>query len=236
MSPQPARTIARLTAWPRIVFHLVRYSADRERNLSSAFDADDCTRHLRASDESMRRILEDPASRDFVERRFLDLEIDLERFRALPAGTLGRSFADFVEGGAFDPDLTRPDRLSPSCDKTYVLYRMRQCHDIWHVVTGFDASHEGEVGLQGFSLSQVHSPMSAIALAATTIDMLLGPYTTSSIRGTMSALAVGWELGQRARPLFGVDWDQHWERPLADVRAELGLGCGDGLQASRPAA
>ena len=224
MAPTDTTRLDRLTAWPRILFHLVRYSANRERNLQSAFDADDLTRHLRASDESLRKITEDPASRARIDARFTALTIDLPRFRALPADTLGGAFARFIADGDFDADLTRPDRLAPGDDKSYVLFRLRQCHDIWHVVTGFDASHAGEVGLQGFSLAQLHSPMSAIALAGVTIDLLFGPYTAQSIGDTMTALARGWQMGRSAAPLFGVDWDVYWERPLAEVRQELGVG------------
>ena len=36
------------------MFHLVKYSTNRDQNLQSAFDADDLTQHLRASDESLR--------------------------------------------------------------------------------------------------------------------------------------------------------------------------------------
>jgi ubiquinone biosynthesis protein Coq4 len=217
------------------LFHLVKYSTNRDQNLQSAFDADDLTQHLRASDESLRRICEDPASHALVERRFVGLNIDLDHFATLPDGSLGRAFLAFMEGGDFDVDLTRPERVLPSGPKSYVLFRLRQCHDIWHVVTGFDTSHEGEVGLQGFSLSQLHSPMSAIALAGTSIDMLFGPYTSSTIRGTMSALAAGWEMGQRSRPLFSVDWDAHWHRPLNEVRAELGVDAFDMTRLARAA-
>ncbi|MFT4625903.1 MAG: ubiquinone biosynthesis protein COQ4 [Myxococcota bacterium] len=216
-------SLDRVTAWPRILLHMVWYALDRESHLQSAFDMDDLTRHLRASDESLRRICEDPLSRVRITARFTDLNVDLERFRGLADGTLGRELARLYEGGGFEPDLTRPERLLPRCDKSYILYRLRQCHDIWHVLTGFDTSHEGEVGLQGFSLAQLHSPTSAIALAGTTIDMLFGPFDAQRIGGTMSALTIGWEMGKRARPMFPIDWDAYWERPLASLREELGI-------------
>lgn len=39
----------------------------------------------------------------------------------------------------------------------------------------------------------------------------------------LDAITRGWTLGKSASPLFGVAWDELWERPLADVRGELGL-------------
>jgi ubiquinone biosynthesis protein Coq4 len=39
----------------------------------------------------------------------------------------------------------------------------------------------------------------------------------------MNAIARGWLLGRRARPLFGMRWAQRWTHPLADIRRDLGL-------------
>ena len=39
----------------------------------------------------------------------------------------------------------------------------------------------------------------------------------------MSAIVRGWSMGRAARPFFGVRWAELWSKPLADVRAELGV-------------
>jgi ubiquinone biosynthesis protein COQ4 len=39
----------------------------------------------------------------------------------------------------------------------------------------------------------------------------------------MDAIAHGWRLGRQARPFLAVRWAELWERPLAQVQAELGL-------------
>jgi ubiquinone biosynthesis protein Coq4 len=37
------------------------------------------------------------------------------------------------------------------------------------------------------------------------------------------AIARGWEMGRRARPLFGTRWDAMWRTPMAEVRRSLGV-------------
>jgi ubiquinone biosynthesis protein Coq4 len=37
------------------------------------------------------------------------------------------------------------------------------------------------------------------------------------------AIVKGWEMGRRARPLFGTRWDELWATPLSDVRRSLGI-------------
>jgi ubiquinone biosynthesis protein Coq4 len=39
----------------------------------------------------------------------------------------------------------------------------------------------------------------------------------------MDALAKGWTLGKRAKPLFGIQWNSLWEKPLEDIRVSLDI-------------
>jgi ubiquinone biosynthesis protein Coq4 len=39
----------------------------------------------------------------------------------------------------------------------------------------------------------------------------------------IDAIGRGWEMGKRAKPLFGVRWDQLWTVPLETVRKSLGI-------------
>jgi ubiquinone biosynthesis protein Coq4 len=37
------------------------------------------------------------------------------------------------------------------------------------------------------------------------------------------AIARGWDMGRRARPLFGTRWDQLWATPIDEVRRSFGV-------------
>ncbi len=37
------------------------------------------------------------------------------------------------------------------------------------------------------------------------------------------ALSLGYRTGQRAEPLFGVDWESLWDVPIDEVRSRFGI-------------
>jgi len=42
-------------------------------------------------------------------------------------------------------------------------------------------------------------------------------------RSCATPIVQGWQMGRAARPLFGARWNELWERPLEEVRRELGV-------------
>ena len=65
----------------------------------------------------------------------------------LPAGTLGRTFADHMRANGLDPaalpTLRRPD------DIEFLRAHLYETHDVWHAVTGFDDRRRGRAGAPG---------------------------------------------------------------------------------------
>jgi ubiquinone biosynthesis protein COQ4 len=92
---------------------------------------------------------------------------------------------------------------------------------VWHVVTGFGGDRAGELGLQAFYLAQSPSRVAIGILAIGVLNALL--FEFEDHRRRMEEIARGWILGRRARSLLGVDWARHWDRPLAELRDELGI-------------
>ena len=39
----------------------------------------------------------------------------------------------------------------------------------------------------------------------------------------MDAITKGWLMGKQAKSLFGINWDELWEHPLEEVRADLNI-------------
>ena len=99
----------------------------------------------------------------------------------------------------------------------YITHRLRETHDIIHVLTGFGIDGPGELGLQAFNLAQVRSPLAVLLI----FGGLLG--TLQDDEPLLRALARGFEMGLAARCQTGAKHGEGWERPLADWRRELGL-------------
>ena len=145
--------------------------------------------------------------------------IDLEVLAALPEGSLGRAFARHLRDNRLDPAAL--PRYEVSDDATFFRAHLYDTHDIWHVVTGFDTDVAGELGLQAFYAAQIHGKVPLAILAGGMLNTFL--YASEDHSARLSAIAEGWMLGQKAKPLFGVDWDALWATPLAEVRARFGL-------------
>jgi ubiquinone biosynthesis protein Coq4 len=143
----------------------------------------------------------------------------LEALDALPRGTLGRAFADHMRANDLDPAAIP---TLPSGDALeFIRAHLYETHDIWHAVTGFDTDVAGELGLQAFYAAQAPGGLPLMLLAMGFLNTAL--YSMEDRERRLDAVARGWDMGRRARPLFGVRWDDLWEKPVDEVRRELGV-------------
>jgi ubiquinone biosynthesis protein Coq4 len=182
---------------------------------------------LRASLDDRERVQKtletmqaDPYYRDVLAARRRISTIDLDVLARLPEGTLGHVFAHEMRARSLDP--TALPHLSSNDQGEYIAAHLYETHDIWHTVTGFATDIPGELGLQAFYAAQLAGPLPIAILSAGLLNTLL--YGMDDREARMEAIARGWELGRRAKPLFGRAWDTMWDRPLDELRAELAIG------------
>ncbi|MEO9127644.1 MAG: Coq4 family protein [Microcoleus sp.] len=126
-------------------------------------------------------------------------EIDLEKLRQLPKGTLGCEVARFLDEQGFEP-IASGDWIQRN-------------HDVWHVLTNLSPSTEDEFVLQAFTRAQVFRPSCTILVL---VGLLSGK---CAIRQIIKGLKHG-KLAARL-----IDWDvaSDWETPLSEVREKLGI-------------
>jgi len=157
------------------------------------------------------------------ERRNLLARLDeRESLRALPPGTLGRIYAEFTEReqitgqGLADASMAaRRDELDP--DRRLFFDRLRDMHDLWHVVTGYGRDLVGEAALLAFSFAQTRNRgvgfIVAVAYLRAKGD---GAYARPVMRE-------GFRRGRRAAWLPAADWEALLSLPLEAAREKLGL-------------
>ncbi len=166
------------------------------------------------------RFYDDPrGQRLYREQRAIDSKtVDLDALAALPAGTLGHAYAHFLRSRGLTPDIfdgPPADIRDPRA--AYVMQRMRQTHDLWHVVTGHNTDPAGEIALQAFTFGQVRAPSTLIlSMVGTLKGLREKPDLPREVLAAFRA-------GKAAEPLIAFPWEDHWSTPLADVRALLGL-------------
>ncbi len=138
--------------------------------------------------------------------------VDYDGLRALPADTLGGAYVRHLDDNGLDPDLFQPPPKSVPPVAAYISQRMRQTHDIWHALTGYQTDPHSEASLLAFSYAQTGFPIPGIiALGATVKD------------GGARKNLDGYRRGKAASYMPSVHWESRWEQPLADIRRELGI-------------
>ncbi len=168
----------------------------------------------------IERFFDDPrARRLYEERRAIDSRtIDLERLGRLPEGTLGRAYADFMRANGITPEVFDGAPAEVADPRAaYVVQRLRQTHDLWHVATGYETDPASEIALQAFTFAQMRAPSSLILATVGTL------HGVRRAPGLPRAAIAAFRAGRRAEKLAVFPWEDHWETPLAEVRAMLGI-------------
>jgi ubiquinone biosynthesis protein COQ4 len=141
-------------------------------------------------------------------------------------GTVGAAYAAFLSRTGFTADglaaVSRVDDPRREIEHPIAWYgrRMRDSHDIWHILTGYRADDPlGEACLTAFAFAQTRGlGWGAIALGAAFQSL------RSPLRGpVLRALWEGFRNGRRAAWLPGQDYELILAEPLTEARARLGI-------------
>jgi ubiquinone biosynthesis protein COQ4 len=147
---------------------------------------------------------------------------DRAALRALPAGSVGRAYLDFVTSEGITPegirDASHESKASAygTPDIEYLRGRMRDTHDLWHTVAGYRGDVLGELALLAFTLGQHWNSAIAVIVVAGLIK--------GFGHGETRLVYEGFRRGRAAAWLPAQDWESMLAQPLDDVRGRLGLG------------
>ena len=163
-----------------------------------------------------------------VERPSLpDILSDLTRLAALPAGSLGRTYAEFMLSEKLDPTgivdefrAVEDAAMAPTVDldERWFFERFDVIHDLWHVITGYGRDEAGEAANLAFTLAQFPTRGVAFLVLAAA---LIGPkdWRLSWQRYLYRA----WRRGRRAVCMTVAPYESLLPLPLEDVRTLLGI-------------
>ncbi|PZO35285.1 MAG: hypothetical protein DCF19_24220 [Pseudanabaena frigida] len=185
----------------------------------SVYDVEDGLRHTKATELAVAFVKSKPGVAELFQERYLAPSINLDALLQLPHESLGYAYATYIKESGFDPNFYRPVKVED--DVSYFLLRMRQTHDIWHIVAGFSTDVFGELGLKAFELAQTHRTMSAVLIAGGLISTLFKH--PEELDNLLEQIAIGYRLGVKSQPFFAKKWEENWERPLLDWQQELGI-------------
>lgn len=147
---------------------------------------------------------------------------------SLPEGSVGAAYRDFLNRtgysatGLAEVSYTDAD-VERGVEHPHAWYgrRERDIHDIWHVITGYQADEPlGEACLVAFSYAQTGGLGWAFIAAGAALKSL----RVTGSRAFARAVREGYRHGKAAGWLSGEDYVQLLAEPLDAVRKRLNIG------------
>jgi ubiquinone biosynthesis protein COQ4 len=166
------------------------------------------------------RMLASPTGRRILRDRprITSRTLSLPALRQLPDGSVGRTYAAWLDREGVTPDTRDAVRYIDDPESAYVMQRYRECHDFYHALTGLPVYVEGEIGLKAFEFANTGLPMTGLSLAAI---VRLKPAERERMFRTYLpwAFANGW----RCADLICVYWEEELETDVEVLRERLGI-------------
>lgn len=147
-------------------------------------------------------------------------------------GTLGWVLHDFIVNSGYNIDVFFQG-MTVVNDFTFYLKERAYTHDVEHMVTGFGPNHGGEVALIVANMRAIYNYFRP-ELAAffnrvptyllTKTMMKSGLHYPESFKLELEAIEWGIKQGNNWKmPLMMVPWRDYIDRPMAEIREELGV-------------
>ena len=174
-----------------------------------------------------KRMQLDPRGQQLLEEQpnIVSVLNDREALLAMPEGSIGRAYYDFVHREGLSADgLIASSEEAPRFEKMgrnerWLGDRLRDIHDLQHVMTGYGRDTLGELCLLSFMTTQTPSRgIEFIIFMGRTKGQKENPDLDLK-----SLVREGREIGQSADWMLFTRWEDRLHEPLEKVRAELGF-------------
>ena len=192
---------------------------------------------VRSNRDAVAFMLEDERVAELCRERYVGRRHSPEDLIKYPPGSLGHELAVAMRKHRFDPEFYRdfygdaPPQFKT--DEEYLRFRVRQMHDIVHVLTGFAMTEfPGELGMQAFNAAQTRRPFSVALVGFGLIRVVLDP---RELPRTLHQVAKGLAMGYSARSILGHRFEDDWAKPVEEWRRQLGLVSEPSFEFSPPA-
>lgn len=150
---------------------------------------------------------------------------DRDALRAMPADSLGRAYLQFVEARDLSADgLVAASEEAPrdrvlDADARWLANRLRDIHDLQHVICGYGSDELGELCLLAFMTAQ--TPNRGISFI---IFMGRRQFRQTVPQIDIDAcVAEGKTTGETARWFAMEKWEARFAEPLEQLRAEFNV-------------
>ena len=142
----------------------------------------------------------------------------------LPVGSLGHTYAEFMNreqisaDGLVDASEVPGEEPDADPDGERFGALLRDTHDLWHVVTGYNRDLIGEASLLSFTYAQIKNRGIGVIVA------MAWWLARGEERHGRRMIREAYKRGKKAAWLPGADWEALLPVPLDEVRRRLGVG------------
>lgn len=145
---------------------------------------------------------------------------------SMPEGSVGRAYLQFIDernlsayGLAGESQKVADSDIEAAHPYAWYARRLRDVHDLWHILTGYRTDALGEACVVAFSLPQTRSAGFGLIAAGVAIEAARARTGYPCARAILQA----WRRGRNAAWLPGLDYEALMAEPLDQARARLGL-------------
>ncbi len=168
------------------------------------------------------------ARQAYLAEELADKLEDDEWLSTFVSGTVGAHYREFIRlrdisayGLIEENEMTSLSERNADTAHPIAWFarRLRDVHDIWHVLTGFSTDTLGEGCLLGFTFSQTKNPSFGFLSVAGSIVLTMAHWRQPYAR----AVFQGWQMGRKAEWLPALDYERLFAQPIEEARKELRL-------------
>jgi ubiquinone biosynthesis protein COQ4 len=155
-------------------------------------------------------------------RRLLDRLTDRTALAALPPGTLGHTYYEFMTSENLSAEgLVEVSGIPEEPLDDIILFRERnrEMHDLLHVVAGYGRDPLGEACVVAFSYAQTGQRGFAVIAFFAALNIARALPSQPVRRAVLEA----YRRGRAARWLIGADWERLLAMPVSAIRDEFGV-------------
>ena len=159
--------------------------------------------------------------------RLVDLLDDHESIKQLPQGTVGRAYVDFMEreglsAAGLEAEYAQFQDASEHYDDVLDRYgdRLRDTHDMLHILTGYGRDALGEQCVLAFTYAQNRNLGVGFIAYAGGLEL---KYRVAKSAPIMKSVHEGYRIGNAAKNIVHEDIAALLREPLADARKRLGI-------------
>ncbi|HEY4078471.1 MAG TPA: Coq4 family protein [Rhizomicrobium sp.] len=175
----------------------------------------------RSGEHIFRRFAASPTGQTILreKRNLLPMLENRAALAALPNGSMGRAYLDFMEqenlsaAGLVAASQSWEQDAVPS-DVDLFRNRMRDAHDLTHILTGYGRDPLGELCLLAFMNRHSKNPGQLLIVAMS---------WTRLPKAARAAVLQAWRNGAKARWFQNLDYETLLARLLDEVRRELNI-------------